>query len=284
MKLIKENCKKSGFTLIELLVVIAIIAILAAILFPVFAQARDKARATGCMSNMKQMGLATVQYVQDFDEVMYGTDEMTEFPGWIYPYIKAKEVFSCPSDTKPAPVQSGGTKGHVIISYAVNNNLAKVNLRQFSMPVATVVYFEVTGGQGDPSICPCTGSGIPGNPCKIGTACAFNAPYQACRALDTGPMGGTCSVVVPSATLPPTNTYQCYTNWDMPFADGRHNAGSNFAFFDGHAKFMKGTMVSAGGQWQSGGQPLPGATYNGNWFADAPEVANKKNMVTFSYQ
>jgi prepilin-type N-terminal cleavage/methylation domain-containing protein len=82
--------EKNGFTLIELLVVIAIIAILAAILFPVFAQAREKARATACMSNIKQLGLATVQYVQDYDELMYGTDTMSEFPGWIYPYLSER--------------------------------------------------------------------------------------------------------------------------------------------------------------------------------------------------
>src|SRR5256885_15549422 len=62
--------KKRGFTLIELLVVIAIIAILAAILFPVFAQAREKARQAACMSNLRQIGLAFAQYVQDYDERM----------------------------------------------------------------------------------------------------------------------------------------------------------------------------------------------------------------------
>src|ERR1700753_3722417 len=63
--------KRRGFTLIELLVVIAIIAILAAILFPVFAKAREKARQIACLSNMKQIGLATLQYVQDYDEQFY---------------------------------------------------------------------------------------------------------------------------------------------------------------------------------------------------------------------
>ena len=104
---------RSGFTLIELLVVIAIIAILAAILFPVFAGAREKARQTACMSNMKQMGLAFVQYCQDFDEVSpYIVYSGTTNAPWgapyfygicpgaqLYPYVKSLAVFRCPSDS-----------------------------------------------------------------------------------------------------------------------------------------------------------------------------------------
>lgn len=110
--------KRTGvraFTLIELLVVIAIIAILAAILFPVFAKAREKARETSCASNLKQIGLAFMQYVQDYDEqepyngpanqaTPAGTNNVAidfEYPGWIsnsvVPYTKSQQLFDCPS-------------------------------------------------------------------------------------------------------------------------------------------------------------------------------------------
>src|SRR5712675_1031082 len=98
-----DSCKETrvmkrnlGFTLIELLVVIAIIAILAAILFPVFAQAREKARQTTCVSNKKQIALATLMYIQDYDETFplgaYNTDPTIAIVMWydlIEPYVKA---------------------------------------------------------------------------------------------------------------------------------------------------------------------------------------------------
>jgi prepilin-type N-terminal cleavage/methylation domain-containing protein/prepilin-type processing-associated H-X9-DG protein len=105
---------RRGFTLIELLVVIAIIAILAAILFPVFAQAREKARQASCMSNTKQIGIAVMQYAQDWDEchpgVWFGPvsgspwsqpSNDTVYYKWmdaVYPYVKNEQVFTCPSD------------------------------------------------------------------------------------------------------------------------------------------------------------------------------------------
>ncbi len=105
--------KKTGFTLIELLVVIAIIAILAAILFPVFARARAKARQTTCLSNIKNLALAHHMYTQDFDETFplcymhsFGSPVLNEFEGvsrrWIYwldsvkPYVMNKDIYKCP--------------------------------------------------------------------------------------------------------------------------------------------------------------------------------------------
>jgi prepilin-type N-terminal cleavage/methylation domain-containing protein/prepilin-type processing-associated H-X9-DG protein len=104
--------RRTGFTLIELLVVIAIIAILAAILFPVFAQAREKARSISCLSNTKQIGLGLAMYVQDYDEQMPaafasipavngGTCSTMPYENQIAPYIKNKQVFVCPSDGLP---------------------------------------------------------------------------------------------------------------------------------------------------------------------------------------
>ncbi len=104
--------RRYGFTLIELLVVIAIIAILAAILFPVFAKAREKARQASCQSNLKQVGLAIAQYMQDYDEKYpyagNGTDDpyvavnVCGWRGWlsnvVMPYVKNNQLFVCPSD------------------------------------------------------------------------------------------------------------------------------------------------------------------------------------------
>ena len=99
--------RRRGFTLIELLVVIAIIAILAAILFPVFARAREKARQTACLSNVKQIGLALMMYVQDYDETFPGRAATNHYPPWdhpwsywykiIEPYVKNEQLFVCPS-------------------------------------------------------------------------------------------------------------------------------------------------------------------------------------------
>jgi prepilin-type N-terminal cleavage/methylation domain-containing protein/prepilin-type processing-associated H-X9-DG protein len=97
---------RMGFTLIELLVVIAIISILAAILFPVFARAREKARQTTCASNLKQLGLAIIQYTQDYDESYPGAwkgingntsnSTRTEWEENIYSYVKSANVYDCP--------------------------------------------------------------------------------------------------------------------------------------------------------------------------------------------
>jgi len=147
-----------AFTLIELLVVIAIIAILAAILFPVFAQAREKARATACISNEKQIGLAIMQYVSNYDETWPSGRLFNElysspnsFPtgiGWsqqVSPYVKNGGLFKCPSDdTNP----STGAPGNVTMSYALNANLAAITDANLTKPSMTCGLIEVEGNDG----------------------------------------------------------------------------------------------------------------------------------------
>lgn len=162
-----------GFTLIELLVVIAIIAILAAILFPVFARARENARRTSCMSNLKQIGTATMMYLQDYDETYpveywsangpgsYRLPDGRTFRGYapwplqLYPYIKSTQVFVCPSTSLPAfaqgtewPYTDNGSDPYVNewgaplpMSYGINSWISygerAIKLAEINLPAET---------------------------------------------------------------------------------------------------------------------------------------------------
>jgi prepilin-type N-terminal cleavage/methylation domain-containing protein/prepilin-type processing-associated H-X9-DG protein len=131
-----EPIRKTGFTLIELLVVIAIIAILAAILFPVFAQAREKARQTTCVSNMRQIGIGVTMYAEDYDEKLpynyanHWDAKGKQIPGIVdwwqdlcRPYVKNEQVYTCPSanpHTKETDSRPPGAPNPLIRDYIAN--------------------------------------------------------------------------------------------------------------------------------------------------------------------
>jgi prepilin-type N-terminal cleavage/methylation domain-containing protein/prepilin-type processing-associated H-X9-DG protein len=202
---------RPGFTLIELLVVIAIIAILAAILFPVFAQAREKARSTTCMSNMKQLGTGLQMYFQDYDERIFffahdkqlsraqpaapfGATRENRWWNQIVPYTgKTAALLVCPSDGGRTPHGlENGANGAPLVprSYVANRATESLSLAQVDNPAEIVVVTE----KGDP----------------------FDDSWYE----------------------PPKNLYN-KEGFNQPvLAMGRHSNGCNAIFFDGHAKWL----------------------------------------------
>jgi prepilin-type processing-associated H-X9-DG protein len=206
--------------LIELLVVIAIIAILASILFPVFARARENARRTACLSNSKQIALGIQMYIQDYDDFLpYSIIRTQATPAayntWeeaLYPYTKSSQLFVCPSDATGGKVPSNGTYR---VSYVTNitvlrtsssiPNSAPYHIAKFDNPSQTIglaeTEFAPTGGPGG--------------------ATNYQA-YTACFATGT-PM--TAAQAMATNSVP-------YTR----IAHERHLGTSNYVFIDGHAK------------------------------------------------
>ncbi len=209
--------KKRGFTLIELLVVIAIIAILAAILFPVFAKARERARQSSCSSNLKQLGLAMLQYVQDYDEKFaqsggYVTPSVLLQRGdWMFtlePYIKNTQLWDCPS------AANGGMFSGAVWSY--NDPALPAQYQRF-----VVEYTRSWRTQAQPQA-------LFQEPAStiMGTEGSNNYFRWNC------PNVGASTACFNSAG----GTY----NW----TNTRHNEGSNYVFVDGHVKWQKINMTT----------------------------------------
>ena len=247
--------KRKGFTLIELLVVIAIIAILAAILFPVFQKVRENARKTACLSNLKQIGLAVTQYTQDYDE-NYPTGYVgilgQGWAGTVYPYIKSTDVFHCPDD--PTTKQTNGSVISYPVSYSGNLNFMRrdpgnatdphsgQSLASLSSPARTVMLCESSGVYApitDPN--EANGANSLESPVTNGNDGGGVYPFSnngQGGTLETGCLGGKdCSGSIASAA-----------NGHEGFAalTGRHTDGSNYMMTDCHAKWYRGSQVSGG--------------------------------------
>ncbi|MGQ9732786.1 MAG: DUF1559 family PulG-like putative transporter [Candidatus Zipacnadales bacterium] len=199
--------QRPGFTLIELLVVIAIIAILAAILFPVFARAREKARSISCLSNLKQIGTASIMYQQDWDEIVlphcqrdwYDPTKPVDYYYFeiAMPYVKNAQVFVCPS-------HKGAVGGHGFVgSYG----------------------YLCDGFTLDPADPNYTGLPFGG----VYSIASIHYPAELIMLGES--VKATCRV------CPEYHTHAFPPPW--PVQKLRHNGGSNYLFFDGHAKWLK---------------------------------------------
>jgi prepilin-type N-terminal cleavage/methylation domain-containing protein/prepilin-type processing-associated H-X9-DG protein len=170
----RSNRLNRGFTLIELLVVIAIIAILAAILFPVFARAREAARATSCRSNLRQIGTAMAMYTQDYDEMLTQSymyydqpqNTLAWYPDLLNPYVKNANIWVCPSDSVRItnwkrtwlPAGTGPGFQNLRYSYAANDGglgmpggwfgFTGTGLAQVSKPAERIALYDSTTIEG----------------------------------------------------------------------------------------------------------------------------------------
>jgi prepilin-type N-terminal cleavage/methylation domain-containing protein/prepilin-type processing-associated H-X9-DG protein len=230
--------KSSGFTLIELLVVIAIIAILAAILFPVFAQAREKARQTSCLSNSKQLGLGILQYMQDYDESYPLAIRANWANGWAIttqPYVKSYDVFRCPSDSD-YNVQAGWMG--VGISYGANMNWGGSGSSPWG-PMGSwsswVLYPSRTEAEvarvADTILLAERHNDVAFKTTGVGNATNYSVGFV------TGTyLNGITPSNIPNGSRSATTPYP---NGPEGAVTPKHQAMANFLFCDGHAKSMK---------------------------------------------
>ncbi|GIV19219.1 MAG: hypothetical protein KatS3mg023_0970 [Armatimonadota bacterium] len=229
--------RRNGFTLIELLVVIAIIAILAAILFPVFAQAREKARQTSCLSNLKQLGLAIVMYAQDYDEKFPNAgswewwewqaehDNPDTFPGGIVfrlrPYVKNMGIFACPSDSG-APLTWWGIN---VPNMWSPDWTGKTSYEYYAKPAAMFCWM--------PALCE---NGT--RRCDNGLSIYVITSWDGCSGYHSGDSRSLASVTNP-AEKPTIGDLVYYHMTGNTAGLSRKNA----AYADGHAKFQNGDKL-----------------------------------------
>lgn len=220
------SSRAAGFTLIELLVVIAIIAILAAILFPVFARARENARRASCQSNLKQIGIGIAQYTQDYDErlpmavtsaIASPRSFQSDYYFWgdaVQPYIKSLQVFVCPSNSSantpiPQPATTNNKHSYSVTSSNINTNTP---------------WTDVDGGSG------------------IAIASFNNTAQTFLVGENNDPARQQSHIIFPASNTTGTARIPIAVHFD----------GSNWLFADGHVKFLRVAAANASGTDSSG--------------------------------
>ena len=220
------SAKRSAFTLIELLVVIAIIAILAAILFPVFARARENARRSSCTSNLKQIGLGVMQYTQDYDERLpmrqYDNSDFGVANSWrrtTYPYTKSAQIYSCPSNTSNNLPADDSTAARLT---AVGGAGAPVFMRSYGANASDSVADDNLGGE---------------PPMEYGRSSSLAALNDVSRTvLITESKEGDNNIHM-------NNAPDRFSNPNYSFTG--HLGTVVFAFADGHVKAMRPTQTGS---------------------------------------
>jgi len=255
----RNQRRPRGFTLIELLVVIAIIAILAAILFPVFAQARDKARSATCLSNMKQIGLGLMMYAQDFDEILpfnynYSADR-TALYWWedvTQPYIKSQGIFVCPSASPHTSYTFARPPG--LVNPLVSDFIANAQGPSQANFVVNGINYGSSAGSNlwGPFL---NSQGVAGTQSR---SLAFCEDPAGTIGMFDGRSGQFEIYYIEQVDAFYNATGKCSsTSSNTPEATGsqacpegrirkRHSDGYNAAFMDGHAKFVKNSTL---GMW-----------------------------------
>ncbi len=275
-----------------MLVVIAIIAILAAILFPAFARARENARRASCQSNLKQIGLGIMQYTQDYDEkfpcgIIYDASAQPRngsgWAGQIFPYVKSTQIYTCPSDSRGGTAVYSGVTNYSL-SYFLNSNLhidddAKPSVSIASLNASALTVMLLEGSAVNPDL-------------KINLTLAGNAVSDASTATNGflspttdgedniyGGAGGNGHYAFGGDVthgLGGRNNSQYYPsvdNFNNPAHDVRHFNGGNYLFADGHVKWLVPNRVSAG--------PSPASSTTAQNSAYDGNAAGTQNMGSF---